>query len=160
MQKHANTQLTVLKIKIDCELSVSKYPFDRSYYLKRDPYLRCGPVVMLWQRQEQWNTKETKVARLSLRLKRDDNVVRSLWLELLTGDNPLKWPPLLLSLPTPSPPNATPQPPAALSPCSWPAGWTVTMPLNTTASSTTWSPPRTFTDTATRPPFETLPREG
>lgn len=48
---------------------------------------------MLWQRQEQWNTKETKVARLSLRLKRDDNVVRSLWLELLTGDNPLKWPP-------------------------------------------------------------------
>lgn len=84
----ANTQLTVLKMKV-----VAKYPFGGSYYLERDPYLRSDPAVLLWQRQEQWNTKETKVARLSLRLKRDDSVVPSLWLELLTGENPLKWPP-------------------------------------------------------------------
>lgn len=128
-------------MKLDCKLNVWKYPFDWSYYLKRDPYLRWDPAVMLWQRREQWNTKETKVARLSLRLKRDDNVVPSLWLELLTGDNPLKRPPLLFSLPAPSPCNATPQPPAALPPCSWPTGWAVTMPVNTTTanSSATWS---------------------
>lgn len=81
--------------------------FDWSYYLKRDPYLlRGGPEVMLSQTLQQWNTKETKVARLSLRLKRDDNVVRSLWLELLTGDNPLKRPPSPVQLP-PSCPFST-----------------------------------------------------
>lgn len=36
------TQLAVQKVEVE-----RRYPFDGSYYLNREPHLRCGPALLL-----------------------------------------------------------------------------------------------------------------
>lgn len=105
---------------------------------------------MLWQTEKQWNSKETKTPRFSVRLKRDDNIVWSLWSELLTGDNPLKrplspvlsHPCLVVSVRSPSPCL-----PFSIH-TDWLHGWTITMPLNTPARQPARAAPDQHWDTS------------
>lgn len=105
---------------------------------------------MLWQTEKQWNSKETKTSRFSVRLKRDDNIVWSLWSELLTGDNPLKRPlSPVLSHPLPRGLCSLPQPMPAFLHTHWLTTWLdYYYPLNTPARQPARAAPDQHWDTS------------